>query len=151
MGQYAVALPRAAIDLDLWQVLDLDVANATTDELVTLARAGSTGNFAATDAPWATELRRRVNRRVAAIWLEIGRRAEAGDVQAQAYDAWEHAQQADPTSDIVARAVLGHARRIGDRALLIQRYLHYQHALDDLLGVDPANDLQALYREALEP
>ncbi len=150
-GQYAIALPRAAIDLDLWQVLDLDVSSATTDELVALAGAGSTGTLISTDAPWAMDLRRRVNRRVAAMWLEIGRRAEAGDVQAQAYDAWERAQHADPTSDVVARAVLGHARRIGDRALLIQRYLQYQHALDDLLGVDPASDLEALYREALEP
>jgi len=150
-GQYAVALPRAAIDFDLWHMLDLDVSSATTDELVALARDGSTGKVITTDAPWATEPRRRVNRRVAAMWLEIGRRAEAGDVQAQAYDAWERAQHADPTSDVVARAVLQHARRIGDRALLIQRYLQYQHALDDLLGVDPASDLEALYREALEP
>lgn len=150
-GYYAIALPRDQIDLDLWQVLDLDVPNARTPELIALAKAGETGSFITMDAPWAADLRRRVGRRVAAMWLEIGRRAEAGDMQGQAYDAWERAQHADPTSDSVARAVLHHARRSGDRALLIQGYLQYRRALDDLLGVEPASDLEALYREALEP
>ncbi len=150
-GHYAVTLGRSEIDLDLWQMYDLDLQTASTDQLVALATAAGAGRLTTSTAPWAAELRRRVCRRVALMWLEIGRRSEAGDSQAQAYDAFERAQQVDPTSDLVARAVLQQARRAGDRALLIHRYLRYQHALDEELGVEPATDLLNLYLQALEP
>jgi DNA-binding SARP family transcriptional activator len=150
-GHYTIALPRDEIDLDLWHVFELDLHTASTDQLVTFANAADSGYLATIDAPWAVELRRRMRRRVALMWLEIGRRAEAGEPQAQAYDAFERAQQADPTSDLVARAVLQQARRAGDRSLLIYRYLRYQHALDEELGVEPATDLHNLYLQALEP
>jgi len=150
-GHYAIMLPRGEIDLDLWHVDELDLQTASTDQLLALANAAGAGCLTTSNAPWAIELRRRVRRRVALMWLEIGRRADAGDPQAQAYDAFERAQQTDPTSDLVARAVLQQARRAGDRALLIHRYLHYQHALDKALGVEPATDLLNLYLQALEP
>jgi DNA-binding SARP family transcriptional activator len=148
-GHYAITLPLGEIDLDLWHVYELDLQTASTDQLIALANAAGAGCLTTSNAPWAVELRRRVRRRVALMWLEIGRRAEAGDPQA--YDAFERAQQTDPTSDLVARAVLQQARRAGDRALLIHRYLHYQHALDEELGVEPATDLLNLYLQALEP
>jgi|GEM_PF-3278065 len=150
-GYYSLTIPREEIIFDLGQFLTLDLRTTSTADLLRFAEAARTGCLRMYDAPWARELRRQMTRRIALTWLEIGLRAEAEDAQERAHDAYERAQHTDPTSDLVARAVLQHAHKIRDRALLIQRYLRYQEALDTELGVEPADDLQILYRQALEP
>lgn len=148
---YALTLPRADVDIDLLTFLELDFQTVSTEQLRASADAASAGWLLSHNAPWVRTIREQASRRLGLAWLELGRRAEAEGATNAAHDAFERAQAIDPVSDLIARAVLQHAQRRGDRALLIQRYLRYQQALDLALGVEPATDLQAIYRQALEP
>ncbi len=180
-GRYALTLSRHDLDVDLLMFLELDLATAATAQLRAAGQAAASGRLphhtaawadqlrrrvrqrpalphaAASGclphppAAWADSLRRRVRQRLALLWLELGRRAEQDGDHLAAHDAFEQALDADPTSDHVARAVLSHAERCGDRTLVIQRYLRYQQALAREFGTDPARDLEARYRQALEP
>jgi hypothetical protein len=44
-----------------------------------------------------------------------------------------------------------HALSISDRTRAMQCFVIYKRALDEDLGLEPARDVQQLYRQALEP
>jgi DNA-binding SARP family transcriptional activator len=150
-GRYVLGIPRAAIDFDLGRFLALNLQSAPTEELTNFADLAISGYLAHYEAPWAVTLKSQINRRLSLLWLELARRAEADREYARATEAFERAQLVDPSSDFVTRAGMQYALRIGDRTLAMQCYLRYQQALDEHFGVEPARDLQNLYRQALEP
>jgi DNA-binding SARP family transcriptional activator len=150
-SRYTLGVPRAAIDFDLGRFLTLDLQSAPAEELIGFTDIGSTGYLLSYEAPWAAGLKSQVSRRLALLWLELARRAEAAGELARAGEAFERAHLVDPASDFVTRAGMQYALRIGDRTFAMQCYLRYQQALDDQFGVEPARDLQQLYLQALEP
>ncbi len=150
-GRYAMTLSPQERDIDLLNLLEMNLQATETEQLQAAAETASAGFLLRHTSPWADEFRQRVNRRLGQVWLEIGRRAETADTPLAAHDAYERALAADPASDLVARAVLLHAQQRGDRTLLIERYRQHREALDLLWGVEPAHDVEALYRTALEP
>lgn len=150
-GRYTLGIPRAAIDFDLGRFLTLDLQSAPAEQLIGFTDIGSTSYFPSYEAPWAAGLKSQVNRRLALLWLELARRAEAAGEQARAGEAFERAHLVDPSSDFVTRAGMQYALRIGDRTFAMQHYLRYQQALDEQFGVEPARDLQQLYLQVLEP
>ncbi|MDP9312174.1 MAG: hypothetical protein M3R24_15030 [Chloroflexota bacterium] len=150
-GRYTVTLSPQERDIDLLTLLEMNLQATETERLLAVAEMASVGFLLRHTSPWADEFRQRVNRRLGQAWLEIGRRAEAADTSLAAHDAYERALAADPASDLVARAVLSHAQQRGDRTLLMERYRQHREALDLLWGVEPAHDVEALYRAALEP
>ncbi|HEU5099714.1 MAG TPA: hypothetical protein VFU22_11875, partial [Roseiflexaceae bacterium] len=150
-GRYTLGIPRAAIDFDLGRFLTLDLQSTPTELLTAFTDIGSTGYLRSYEAPWAIGLKGQVNRRLALLWLELARRADADGDHARAGEAFERAHLVDPASDFVTRAGMQYALRIGDRTFAMQSYLRYQQALDEHFGVEPARDLQQLYLQALEP
>jgi tetratricopeptide (TPR) repeat protein len=150
-GRYTLGIPRAAIDFDLGRFLTLDLQSAPTELLTSFSDVASTSSLHSYDAPWAVGLKSQVNRRLALLWLELARRADADGAQARAGEAFERAHMVDPASDFVTRASMQYALRIGDRTSAMQSFLRYQQALDEQFGVEPARDLQQLYLQALEP
>ncbi len=149
-GYYTLTLKRSEVEADLLSFFELDLQHAATEQLLAQAERASGGCVASYSDPWASKLRKQVHRRLALLWLEIAQRADAQGAALTARDAYERAQKTDPSSDLVTRAALQHALDSGDRATVIDRYLRYQRALDQELGVDPARDLELLYRQALE-
>ena len=149
--QYTLTLARHDLDVDLLHFWDLDPRVAATEHLVAAAEQAGSGCLRHHSEPWTDQMRQQVRRRSATLWLEIAQRAERDGHQLAAHDAYERAHAADPVSDFVTRAVMKHAEQRGDRALVMERYQRYRHALDLELGVDPATDIEAHYRQALEP
>jgi ATP/maltotriose-dependent transcriptional regulator MalT/DNA-binding SARP family transcriptional activator len=150
-GHYMLSIPREAIDFDLGRFLSLDIPSAPTAVLLQSVETIVASGIAAGGAPWAILLQSQINRRLTMVWLEIARRAGADGASTQAGEAFERAQLIDPASDMVARAAMQYALHVSDRPLAIRCYLRYQQALDEQFGVEPARDLEQIYRQALEP
>ncbi len=149
-GYYTLTLKRSDIDADLLSFFELDLHHAASEQLLSQAERAGEGCLVRFGDPWAAQLRQQVQRRLALIWLELAQRADRQGAVLSARDAYDRAQEIDPSSDLVTRAALQHALRSGDRAIAIDRYLRYQRAVDQELGVDPARDIDLLYRQALE-
>ncbi|GIV95472.1 MAG: hypothetical protein KatS3mg057_0129 [Herpetosiphonaceae bacterium] len=151
-SRYMLTIPRSDVDFDLDRVLTLDVTQAPVEQLRALAEAGRDVLGAEPEnGTWRAVVHDLLRRRMSLIWLELGRRAVLEGAAPLAAEAFAQAQRTDPASDLVARTAMQSALELGDRALAMNIYLRYRDELDARYGLEPARDLQDLYRQALEP
>jgi DNA-binding SARP family transcriptional activator len=148
-----LSLDREVCWVDTWAVERLLAEAERTEGLAELARLGGrvmalyADRFLAdeTDAPWATPLAARLERRVVSLLGSLGARHEAAGEWSKAAEYQERRLDFDPTVEDATRRLMTAYHRLGRRGDLVAVYRRCCRALE-AAGTAPSPETTALFK-----